>query len=157
MSWNRSLEDSATATDDTILLETTWARSFEDSATATDSILILGERRLEDSAIISDDTIQDYVAADYFLEAYLGVIGIEKTVEKSLLDSSITSDDASINTSWNRSLEDSATATDSILILSEISLEDSATASDSGTITLLNYIDLTYFSEDYVGEVTNIT
>ena len=87
----------------------------------------------------------------------MGVFGLLKTVEKSLLDSSITSDDASINTSWNRSLEDSATATDSILILSEISLEDSATASDSGTITLLNYIDLTYFSEDYVGEVTNIT
>ena len=111
----------------------------------------------------------------------MGVIGIEKTVEKSLLDSSITSDVASINMSWNRSLEDSATATDDTILLEttwarsfedsatatddsvlletiwERSLEDSATASDSGTITLLNYIDLTYFSEDYVGEVTNIT
>ena len=67
--------------------------------------------------------------------------------------------------SWNTTFTDpfgfgtNPSADDSVLLetIWERSLEDSATASDSGTITLLNYIDLTYFSEDYVGEVTNIT
>ena len=143
-SWNRSFEDSATVTDDGLVLETIWARSFEDSATATDSILIIREISFEDLATVTDDSVL-----------------LETTWERSFEDSTVAiNDTVAIETIWERSLEDSATATDDSVVLETIwerSLEDSATASDSGTITLLNYIDLTYFSEDYVGEVTNIT
>ena len=143
-SWNRSFEDSATVTDDGLVLETIWARSFEDSATATDSILIIREISFEDLATVTDDSVL-----------------LETTWTRSFEDSTVAiNDTVAIETDWTRSLEDSATATDDSVLLETIwerSLEDSATASDSGTITLLNYIDLTYFSEDYVGEVTNIT
>jgi len=143
-SWNRSFEDSTVATDDSLVLETIWARSFEDSATATDSVLIIREISFEDSATATDDSVV-----------------IETIWARSFEDSATATDDTvTIETTWTRSFEDSATATDDSVVLETTwarSLEDSATSSDSGTITLLNYIDLTYFSEDYVGEVTNIT
>jgi hypothetical protein len=219
----RSIADSTTEIDDIAVIETTWTRSLEDASAAADI----------------DSGVQDYGPEDYFPEGYTGIIAIIKNVEKSLLDSSTTSDVASINMSWNKtftepfgfgtnpsaddiaviettrsfedsttaindnavietarsiadsttaideiailrgksfedsttaindiaviemewtsSFEDSTTAIDGIAIIKEIDFEDSATASDSGSITLLNYIDPTYFSEDYVGEVTNIT
>jgi hypothetical protein len=257
--WTRSFEDSTTEIDDTVAIET--ARSIADSTTEIDDIVVIETARsIADSTTEIDDTVaietassfedataaadidsgvQDYGPEDYFPEGYTGIIAIIKNVEKSLLDSSTTSDVASINMSWNktftepfgfgtnpsaddiaviettrsfedsttaindnaviettrsfedsttaideiailrgksfedsttaiddiaviemewtRSFEDSTTAIDGIAIIKEIDFEDSATASDSGSITLLNYIDPTYFSEDYVGEVTNIT
>jgi hypothetical protein len=67
--------------------------------------------------------------------------------------------------SWNRAFTDpfgfgtNPSADDTVLIATTWtrSFEEITTASDSGNILLLNYIDPTYFSEDYVGEATNIT
>jgi hypothetical protein len=261
----RSFEDSTVAINDIAVIETTWTRSLEDSTTEIDDTVAIGTASsFEDASAAADidSGVQDYGPEDYFPEGYTGIIAIIKNVGKSLLDSSITSDAASINMSWNRtftdpfgfgtnpsaddiaviettwtrsledsttaindnavietarsiadsttaideieilrgkgfedsttaiddiaviemewtrsfedsttaiddiaviemewtrSFEDSTTAIDGIAIIKEIDFEDSATASDSGSITLLNYIDPTYFSEDYVGEVTNIT
>jgi hypothetical protein len=137
--WTRSLEDSTTAINDNAVIET--ARSIADSTTAIDEIEILRGKGFEDSTTAIDD---------------IAVIEMEWT--RSFEDSTTAIDDiAVIEMEWTRSFEDSTTAIDGIAIIKEIDFEDSATASDSGSITLLNYIDPTYFSEDYVGEVTNIT
>ena len=229
-------------TDASDVLVVSFSTTQSDSTTNSDTFSISIEQFFTDSSTAADITFQDYGPEDYFPEAYTGIVAILKTVGKSLLDSSITSDVASINMSWNktftdpfgfgtnpsaddtvvielnvlrsfedstteiddiavietarsiadstteiddiavietarsiadsttaiddiaviemewtRSFEDSTTAIDGIVIIKEIDFEDSATASDSGSITLLNYIDPTYFLEDYVGEVTNIT
>ena len=136
-----------------------------DSTTNSDTFSISIEPFFTDSSTAADINFQDYGPEDYFPEGYSGIVGIAKTVEKSLLDSSITSDVASINMSWNRAFTDpfgfgtNPSADDTVVIATTWtrSFEDSATASDSGNILILNYIDPTYFSEDYVGEVTNIT
>jgi hypothetical protein len=228
-------------TDAIDLISISFSTTREDSTTNSDTFTISIETFFTDSSTAAEIDFQDYGPEDYFPEAYTGIVAILKTVEKSLLDSSITSDVASINMSWNRaftdpfgfgtnpstddtvvielnmlrsfedstteiddiavietarsiadsttaideitilrgtSFEDSTTAIDDIAVIEmewtrsfedsttaidaiettwTRSFEDSATASDSGVITLLNYIDPTYFSEDYVGEVTNIT
>jgi hypothetical protein len=144
MSWNRTFTDpfgfgTNPSADDIAVIETTWTRSLEDSTTAiNDNAVIETARSIADSTTAIDE--------------------IEILRGKGFEDSTTAIDDiAVIEMEWTRSFEDSTTAIDGIAIIKEIDFEDSATASDSGSITLLNYIDPTYFSEDYVGEVTNIT
>jgi hypothetical protein len=152
-------------TDASDVLVVSFSTTRADSATNSDTFIISIESFFTDSSTAADITFQDYGPEDYFPEAYTGIVAILKTVEKSLLDSSTTSDVASINMSWNKTFTDpfgfgTNPSTDDIVVIETTwtrSFEDSATASDSGSITLLNYIDPTYFSEDYVGEVTNIT
>jgi hypothetical protein len=152
-------------TDAIDLISISFSTTRADSTTNSDTFIISIEPFFTDSSTAAEIDFQDYGPEDYFPEAYTGIVAILKTVEKSLLDSSITSDVASINMSWNKTFTDpfgfgtNPSADDTVVIELNMvrSFEDSATASDSGSITLLNYIDPTYFSEDYVGEVTNIT
>jgi hypothetical protein len=150
MSWNRTFTDpfgfgTNPSTDDIVVIETTWTRSFEDSTTEIDDIAVIETARsIADSTTAIDD-----------------IVVIETTWTRSFEDSTVAiNDTVAIETTWTRSFEDSTVAindTDAIETTWTRSFEDSATASDSGVITLLSYIDPTYFSEDYVGEVTNIT
>ena len=142
-----------------------FSTSQSDSTTNSEIFSISLGSFFADSSTAADIDIQNYGPEDYFPLAYTGIVGIAKTVGKSLLDSSITSDNASINMSWNITFTDpfgfgtNPSANDTVVLETTWtrSFADSATASDAGSITLLNYIDPTYFLEDYVGEVTNIT
>ena len=121
-------------------------RAYNDSVTMSDGLLIgLGYPR---SFIDSISSIAETIVFDTGMNTSDSAttsqtIGIN--IYKELVDpigfedTPNPIDSISIDTTWSRDFT------------------ESASVADSGFLTLLNYIDLTYFAEDYVGETITIT
>jgi hypothetical protein len=151
--YGKALTDAATASE-IITPVTTWDRSFSDTATASESIqtLLQIQRSLSDSASVAESSVfslslnpSDSATTSENINSF--------DIDKILSDTVTSSELASINTS--KPLTDTANVSESDAKNFTTSRSDSATTSDSGTINgPQDYVDVTYFAEDYMVGVT---
>jgi len=89
---------------------------------------------LDDNTSTTDTIITEYEANRYIVDTALPTETLLFTYDKYLTDTAIIADALSLQgTGYNNN-------------------SDSTAVSDSGSLVLLNYIDMTYFEDVYVGE-----
>lgn len=116
---------------------------------------------LADEVMVTDSEMgRDYLVnlTSYFAEDYMQDYSAFKIVmnwNRSVNDLVIASD--VISMSISKPLEDTVLVTDTIYARKTITrtFDDSVLTSDNGSIFWENYIESTYFAEDYVGTVVN--
>ena len=146
------LDDSASATD-VIVPVTIYSREYTDTFSVNENISLRPEKVFAESLTTSDVFLYEVVIPlnlfdtvhaddDIFIESELS--------RESILDDTTNTDITVINNS--KGLEENITTAE--VYISNISKEVSENVSigDSGIITIQDYSDPTYFSEDYVGE-----
>lgn len=145
------LIDTAT-TSETIVSELLYTRSFTDTATNFDLFTNNLDVPISESVSILDTfvsllyvslDVNDSVHAD---DSELFSVSLER---EFILDDITHSEIASINT--DKEVNENQTATDVLQTDTSKSVVETTNAADSGVITIQDYSDPTYFSEDYVG------
>ena len=160
-SFSKALADTSTITEDHAIAFT---KSFSDTVTATDDFL--GEANVDDdqnmlfSKVTSDtysasDTINSLSVAKVLTETSNATESLIHSLTKVASDSFSTSDSPVFNT--GKSATDTASTGESVVNLVSKVATDSATITDTGTVTIQDYIDSTYFAEDYVGTSSSFT
>ena len=150
INYSKVTSDSATATE-IISPVVTWDREFTDSATTSEVVAtqLLIQRSFTDSGTTVDNGItltwnkefSDSASAAETLNS------IDTDLNKS--DTATTSQTLGINTS--KAASDTGTTSESVAKDFSTPLSDSASTSDSGTINgPQDYVDVTYFAEDYM-------
>lgn len=144
VSFNPVLTDTVAVTE-SIIPALSMPRSHTDSVTVIESFIAgLGfPRDFTEIQTASDNSFIgiELRPSDSTTNTETFGINIQKNLQDPIGFSSIPKarETVAIDTTWSRSVS------------------ESISAEDTGVLTLLNYIDLTYFAEDYVGEITNIT
>lgn len=127
-------------------------RTFTDTGAATELLAINLSADLGHEVVVTDDFLYEkfifHPLSDtaHVDDAELISISLEK---EFILDDATHSEIVSINT--DKEVTENQTATDVPQIDTSKPVVETTTAADSGVITIQDYSDPTYFSEDYVG------
>ena len=158
-----------------VLMSDAFASVF--SKSASDSVVVAElsaktvAKYLADTFSISDSTYlaTDKLFADSQSLADQVILGVDKLLSESLIPADAVAFDITKSIADGFAMNDSADATDGLTFTFSISVSnvifvsdaeqksfetartDSVGAGDAGTLTNQNYIDPTYFAEDYVG------
>src|SRR3990167_4541063 len=114
-----------------------------------------------DTVYIQDNSTantQNYIDPTYFLEDYMASdFLIVVTFNRTFTDLTALTD--SYTALLDKGVSDTTTLSDNVTTLLELirTFADTTTTSDEGSIVLFDYVDSTYFAEDYVGSITTFT
>jgi hypothetical protein len=147
----RGVQSDVSSVVDNLVPVTTWDREFTDSVTVSEVVTteLLLQRAFSDSTNIVDNGFTLRWNKDFSdtASAAENLNSIDTEINKS--DTATTSQTLVINTSSG--ISDTGTASESSAKNFTTSRSDSATTSDSGTINgPQDYVDATYFAEDYM-------
>jgi hypothetical protein len=142
-------EDIVVSNDDTISIVVQWARGFSETQSVNDNTTLQTEKNFSEILYVSDDNPQKYAEEGYFLEDYN--LNNGKRIEKVLIDTLITTDVLEKVIYISQIVIDSSSVNESNVKLLQKVFTETGNIADSGVITIQDYSDTTYFSEDYVG------
>lgn len=146
-----ALSDTATATE-VFDRQVSYNNTFTDSGTASESDSISVGKNLSNQVTVAEVfTHEIFIPLDVSdsVSATNGDIVFELAPALFCNNPAVVSEIPVINI--NKALVENQTATESVVINLNTPFSDSGTISDSGVITVQDYADPTYFSEDYVG------
>jgi hypothetical protein len=146
----RAFTDEVANSTDSIVLALAISTSLSDATNAaTDNISFSSEVSESDTVSASDDYYQEYVEDGYLPLNYTG-FGISKYVEKVLTNVVSHIEYVSINIDKGVIVEERTASEINIKTLQK-PFTETGNIADSGVITIHDYSDPTFFSEDYVG------
>jgi hypothetical protein len=148
----KAIIDTATSTE-LFVPVTTWSRSFSHSATATESLVTSVAYNVPLSDVTSNtDPLVNLVGkgvSDSVSATEQGEITFELAPALFCNNPAVVSEIPVINI--NKALIESQSATESSAFTIQKPVAESLNIADSGVITIQDYSDPTYFSEDFVG------
>lgn len=144
--------DTFAVTDDTILSS---SKTLADTATLSDSLLtvLIFIREFADTASLADANtlLVSPAYSDTIAASETSALSIDKALTDSFALNDL-SDAAGPTFSFADFTNNTVLALDSPAIGNSKALSDLLSLADSGTVSVQDYCDLTYFAEDYVGE-----
>lgn len=147
--------DTFALSDDTTLSS---SKSLDDTATLGDSVLtvLIFIRELTDTASLADANtlLVSPAYSDTVAASETSALSIDKALTDSFALNDL-SDAAGPTFSFADFTNNTVSASDSSVVDNAKGLSDLLSLADSGTVSVQDYCDLTYFAEGYVGQSRN--
>lgn len=134
--------------------EMSFTRSFADSSTASENFVssINYGREFSDSisSITDNFTFEIFIPLD-LTDSVSHQSDLSLAIAQQLFSNNVATTSGISIINIDKALVENQTASESAVINLDKPFTDTGTSSDSGVITIQDYVDPTYFSEDYVG------